>query len=191
MIARSALTLQIAPTRIPRQSFLRGTPVCSRQRAREPRMCFLSTVQSILSGFTAPLINDISTNLEDPPNFTSVSRGPLPKSYRPQIAKAYPDVTSLKVEGKSVGAVFDTALSVAEVQPRWEVTYQDKPSGAIEGVATTALIGFKDDFVIRIQQGGSGPIVVDMRSKSRTGQGDFGANAARIRQYFQELKARL
>lgn len=72
-----------------------------------------------------------------------------------------------------------------------EVTLEDKAKGAIEGVATTALLQFKDDFAIRVKQGKSNVTVVDMRSKSRTGQGDFGANAARIQAYFQALKIKL
>lgn len=71
-----------------------------------------------------------------------------------------------------------------------EITVENKRAGAIEGVATTALLQFKDDFAIRIKQGRRNMTTVDMRSKSRTGASDLGANAARIRSYFKALKSK-
>jgi uncharacterized protein (DUF1499 family) len=49
-------------------------------------------------------------------------------------------------------------------------------------------MGFKDDVVIRVTSA-SGIARVDVRSKSRVGRGDVGANAKRIRQYLQRLRA--
>ncbi|MCZ6645634.1 MAG: DUF1499 domain-containing protein, partial [SAR324 cluster bacterium] len=48
--------------------------------------------------------------------------------------------------------------------------------------------GFKDDVVVRITpvKGGSR---LDMRSVSRVGRSDVGANAARIRKFLAELSA--
>ncbi len=51
--------------------------------------------------------------------------------------------------------------------------------GRIEAVDTTLFIGSKDDVVIRVSADGSGSRV-DVRSKSRLGRRDFGANAKRI-----------
>jgi len=42
--------------------------------------------------------------------------------------------------------------------------------------------------VIRVTPRGADSAVVDMRSKSRVGKSDVGANAARIRDYFAALK---
>jgi uncharacterized protein (DUF1499 family) len=47
---------------------------------------------------------------------------------------------------------------------------------------------FKDDVVIRIAPQGSGSRI-DVRSKSRIGRSDFGANAKRIREYVRMLTA--
>src|SRR6266571_4810781 len=71
----------------------------------------------------------------------------------------------------------------------WEVTGSDSASGRIEATATTKWFGFKDDVVIRVAPRGSDSAVVDMRSKSRVGRSDVGANAARIRDYFAALRA--
>ena len=51
--------------------------------------------------------------------------------------------------------------------PRWTIQYQDREAGVIEGVATTKLLRFKDDFIIRLSGSGDADTVVDMRSKSR------------------------
>jgi uncharacterized protein (DUF1499 family) len=73
---------------------------------------------------------------------------------------------------------------VAEAMPTWRVTGTD--ADAIEAVDTTRVFGFHDDVVIRVRPEGTGSRV-DMRSKSRDGQGDLGANAARIRSFLAEL----
>jgi uncharacterized protein (DUF1499 family) len=51
-------------------------------------------------------------------------------------------------------------------------------------------VRFKDDVVIRIQPGRD-QTRVDVRSKSRVGRGDMGANARRVRDYLSSLQARL
>ena len=61
-----------------------------------------------------------------------------------------------------------------------EVVRVDPDAGIVEGTATTFWFGFKDDMVVRIRPGEDGGSVIDMRSVSRVGQSDVGANAARI-----------
>ena len=58
--------------------------------------------------------------------------------------------------------------------------------GRIEAVARTAIMGFRDDVVVRIRADGAGARI-DMRSSSRYGSFDFGANAARIRSLMNEI----
>ena len=53
---------------------------------------------------------------------------------------------------------------------------------------TTFWFGFKDDVVVRVQPQDKG-CRVDVRSLSRVGGGDIGANAARVRKYLAALKA--
>jgi uncharacterized protein (DUF1499 family) len=53
-------------------------------------------------------------------------------------------------------------------------------------VATTRWFGFKDDVAIRISPAGAGSRV-DMRSRSRVGRSDLGANARRIREFLARL----
>ncbi len=62
--------------------------------------------------------------------------------------------------------------------------------GRIEAIDRTLIMGFPDDITIRVR-----PLVaqtrIDVRSASRYGRHDFGANAARIRKFGQELQERL
>jgi uncharacterized protein (DUF1499 family) len=48
---------------------------------------------------------------------------------------------------------------------------------------------FKDDFIVRISPGEAGGARIDLRSKSRVGLSDLGANAERIRTFSEKLKA--
>ena len=70
----------------------------------------------------------------------------------------------------------------------WDIVALVPEQGRIEATASTLLFGFKDDVVIRItpEAGGSR---VDMRSVSRVGGSDIGANARRIRAFMKELQA--
>jgi Protein of unknown function (DUF1499) len=56
----------------------------------------------------------------------------------------------------------------------------------LEAEATTLIIGFKDQILIRVTDEG-GTAYVDMRSKSSFGDYDMGANAARIVKFMQAL----
>jgi uncharacterized protein (DUF1499 family) len=60
-----------------------------------------------------------------------------------------------------------------------EIVAVDKEAGLVEATATTFWFGFKDDVVVRIVGNGEGSRI-DLRSMSRVGQGDVGANADRI-----------
>jgi len=69
----------------------------------------------------------------------------------------------------------------------WEIVKSDAKSGRIDAVATTFWFGFKDDVVVQVAAEGQGSRI-EVRSKSRVGKGDSGANAKRIGAYFERLK---
>jgi len=121
---------------------------------------------------SVPPINDISTDLANP-------------AFADQQRAAYPDIRPLEL-AEPPAAAFSRVLAAAEAM-RWEIVMKDAPAGRIEAVATSAWFGFKDDVLVRITPVGSGSRV-DMRSKSRVGRSDVGANARRIREYFERLK---
>ena len=61
----------------------------------------------------------------------------------------------------------------------------------VEGVAGSFWFGFKDDVAVRIRATATGGSTVDVRSTSRVGLSDIGANAARIQAFLTGLKTRL
>ena len=67
-----------------------------------------------------------------------------------------------------------------------EIVAADPGAGRIEATDTTFWFGFKDDVVIRVTAEGGGS-KVDVRSVSRVGGSDVGANAKRIRGYLRRL----
>ena len=137
------------------------------------------------SGAGLPPINDITTNLEDPPAFASdpAARGrdmTYPTDWKPLVAAAYPDLQPLR-SPDSPERASARALAASEALG-WEVTSQDPAAGTLEASDRTAIFQFVDDVVIRVRPADGG-VVVDLRSKSRDGQGDLGANADRIRAF--------
>jgi Protein of unknown function (DUF1499) len=101
-------------------------------------------------------------------------------------AEAYPAIKSLVVEGQAPAALYPKALAVAK-QQGFRIVTEDATTFRIEGVAESFWFGFKDDVVIAITPAGTGS-KVDMRSISRVGISDLGANAKRIERFLEALK---
>ena len=140
-----------------------------------------------------PPIHDITTDTERPPQFAAIlplrAGAPNPAVYggadvaRAQIG-AYPDLRPHRM-----GAAPTDAFKRAQQAARdmgWEVVAADAAAGRIEATDTTFWFGFKDDVVIRVEADGTGSRI-DVRSVSRVGVGDVGANAKRVRAYLREL----
>lgn len=145
-------------------------------------------------GIKVPPIHDISTDVENPPVFTHAYelRGNGENSIdvpavevRAQQAAYYTDLAPIALSVQPAEA-FDKALAVTE-QLGWAVVYKAKDELRFEAVAETALFGFKDDVVVRVQASENGS-VVDVRSVSRVGQSDLGANAKRITAFTHAMK---
>ena len=85
--------------------------------------------------------------------------------------------------------VYAAALAIA-LASGWEVTAQDAGKGEIQAVATTAVFRFKDDITIATTREGD-EAVVNVRSHSRIGLGDFGTNARRIVKFQTEMARRI
>jgi len=135
-----------------------------------------------------PPIHDITTDTINPPEFVAAvaARGSdsNPLDIKPdtiaQQKVAYPDISPVIVDLATTEAF---ARSVAAAKALgWEVIAQDEQTGTLEAVDTTAIMGFKDDIAIRISREGDSSII-DLRSVSRVGVSDLGANAKRIRAF--------
>jgi len=148
---------------------------------------------------TVPRIHDITTDVENPPEFAAVLPARAAENAATaahegaELAKlqkaAYPDVAPLEL-ALSQARAFDLALAVARSTPGWSMVAADPATGRIEASQTSRWFGFTDDIVIRVSARGPASRV-DMRSLSRQGRSDFGVNAARIRAYMSALRKRL
>jgi len=131
---------------------------------------------------TLPYINDITTDTEKPPQFSQ------PKPYPPHFAElqqlGYPGLGPLQLALPPAQA-FARALAATRAMGL-EVATADEKAGRIEAVATTRWFGFQDDVVVRIAPLGAGSRI-DVRSKSRVGRSDLGANAARIQEFLTRV----
>jgi uncharacterized protein (DUF1499 family) len=145
---------------------------------------------------TLPSINDITTDPGNPPRFEALARfRPAGRVNYPggvtaeRQRAAYPDVQPLQLSVPQKTA-YDLTLALV-TKRKWQIVDARPPApgrrdAAIEAVAQTAIMGFRDDVVIRISPMGPGSRV-DMRSASRFGGHDFGANASRIRALLEDL----
>jgi hypothetical protein len=140
-------------------------------------------------------IHDITTDTDDPPQFVALYALRQKSFNGPEYAgdkiariqkAAYPDIAPRVLDEPSARA-FERAHAAARAMG-WHIAAAVPDEGRIEATATTPLLRFKDDVVIRVRPEGSGARI-DVRSKSRLGRSDLGANAKRIRKYFQTLEA--
>ncbi len=99
---------------------------------------------------------------------------------------AFPDLAPIEV-ALPPQAVLERSRQIAEALG-WKVTATDPAKLTVEAHDITSVFRFVDDVVIRVRPSGSGSIV-DLRSNSRVGGGDLGANAARIRAFRDQLLA--
>lgn len=182
-------------------------------------LCLLPVVVVVdqvgLAGFQAPAIHDISTDLAQPPVFVFAlsERGPGDNTLEhggdvlaEQQRLGYPHLVPLLVSASKAEVWAAARAAIAE--NNWRVLGEEKSRGHIEAVATTPLMGFADDIVIRISaqapstetasdSGGNAkqPVaqsyIVDVRSVSRVGVSDLGANAARIEAFLKALQTAL
>jgi len=143
-----------------------------------------------------PAISDVTTDTTNPPRFDVLARlRPRGRTDYPGPAvaalqrTAYPDVIPLDLDVPTKIA-YDAALALV-TKRKWYIGDTRPPTlarrdGVIEAVARTPIMGFRDDVVIRITPVGRGARV-DMRSASRFGNHDLGANASRIRSLLGDI----
>lgn len=144
-----------------------------------------------------PFIHDITTDTEDPPVFSDAivnlrnkTKGANSLTYIEKKdtrdkklvsvlqAKHYPDIRTV-LRSEKPDAVFKEAQAVVKALG-WDVVTENSEDWIIEATDRTFWYGFKDDVVIRIRPSKNGGSLIDMRSVSRIGGSDLGANAKRL-----------
>ena len=151
--------------------------------------------------FMLPDLTDIQTSPEDPLQYTVLleqrprDANPLGTQTAEQVqlqAEAYEDIGPIEVD-RSAGAVF-TVVNEAVKQLGWTVVVNEAPGesgvGRIEATDSSLIMGFTDDVVVRVK-GDDTSAVIDIRSASRYGRSDLGANAERIRAFEEEVNTAL
>lgn len=137
-----------------------------------------------------PFINDISTDLDQPPVFRRMpASSPHPgEAVAQQQRKAYPDVVPLRV-GVPPQRAFGAVLSLLR-ERGWKVVAVDDAGLRVEATSQSRIFRFVDEIAVRVTDGPEGARI-DMRSRSRVGRSDLGVNAKRIRAFLADLEVRL
>lgn len=163
---------------------------------------FISQAQKV------PPIHDVTTNLADPPQFSTLKlrddlnkivpdggraelKALTPAQRRAKLhAEAYGDLKSVSVT-MPVSATVEKIAAQAKARG-WEVALVDASRGHVEATDTVSLFRFSDDIVFRVVADPADPMrsIVDARSVSRVGVSDVGVNARRIRLALGDLDRR-
>lgn len=151
-----------------------------------------------LFGFSAyglvayPPVNDVSTNIDDPPRFWSadVAHPDLLGEAAAKAARgAYADLATrtYALGAEQIFAIVRTLVEERGWQANLFVPPDDaKGTGRIEATDRSLLFRFPDDIAVRITGTDTGSRV-DLRSVSRYGRSDLGANARRLRAFLADL----
>lgn len=143
-----------------------------------------------------PAINDITTDVDNPPEFVKAISLPENRGrnlaydkakYSQRQQQGYGMLEPLRLPSDPDQAFKEVSTMASEMHG-WTITYEDPKTRSIEGIAVTPLFHFRDDFVIQVRPASSGSLV-EMRSKSRDGVGDVGANYKRIKAFFASLSS--
>lgn len=153
-----------------------------------------------------PVIHDITTDFGNPPAIVigAGAQRVNPAEYAGDAKvpnsnltvalaqrQAFPDIKPLILQVDRDKAVARTRAVLAEMQIIILGEHDDEATGAhvIEGVSTSRWFGFKDDFIVRIAPQAEGGVKIDVRSESRVGSSDLGANARRVRVFLTKMRS--
>ncbi len=148
-------------------------------------------VAALVSGRGAPPIHDITTDPGNPPAFIAAVALNTPgrTDYDAAVAErqqaAYPNLGPARLP-LAPAVAFERALTVVR-EMGWELLAADVDARRIEATDRSFWFGFADDIVVRITPDGDTGSRVDVRSLSRVGVGDLGANARRVRAFVAAL----
>ncbi|GAB2883066.1 DUF1499 domain-containing protein [Microbulbifer echini] len=146
--------------------------------------------------FSVPRIHDITTDTRNPPRYQAVLALRKPGDNSAEYggesvarlqrgADVYADINPLHVH-LPIERATQLAAQVAR-ELGWRIVSYEPEKGHIEATDRTLLLGFTDDIVVRVRADEDGGSRVDVRSSSREGVSDLGANAKRIREFLEVL----
>jgi hypothetical protein len=120
--------------------------------------------------------------LNDPPGFgTRISTYLSTNVAETSTDSPFPELKLRRYEAPPA-LLFDVARRAVQGM-KWEVTSMDESTHTIQAVVTTKVWKYKDDVTIQVQSAqpsGSWLWVRSVRSASRVGKGDLGANTRHV-----------
>jgi hypothetical protein len=153
---------------------------------------------------SVPAIHDVSTNLDDVPQFARLTvradnlenipdegkaelKALPPEARWKAVHRAhYGDLRTVRVAAPPAETVRRAAALARE--RGWNVAAVDEKAGTVEATETSLFFRFKDDVAVRVRPAPGGGSLVDMRSVSRVGTSDVGVNAKRVRAFLADLQ---
>ncbi|GHA19264.1 DUF1499 domain-containing protein [Oceanisphaera arctica] len=191
VVAAMGLALLLLPLALWHRQWLAALP---------PVILLLLLFPFILRGLTLPAIHDISTDTEQPPPLTAAARLRGPGDHSTDYAG--------EALARQQAATWSTLAPLTLPYPPEQVHRQvlaliakrgwiliANSERQLEAVVSSRLFGFRDDVAIRLTPVENESDIhtgvhtrVDMRSASRVGKSDLGANAERIRAFLVDLE---
>ena len=99
---------------------------------------------------------------------------------------AFPDIQPIIVDMKVDEAADISSAIIGAMNMEILKESMTDEGAIIEGTYTSFWFGFVDDFIIQIRPR-EGKTRIDVRSKSRVGVSDLGANARRVRDFLSKF----
>lgn len=141
----------------------------------DPVISLSAGAQERWPGFDSRRVADVQADHEQDP----AARGADDED------KPYPPMNTLVTDMSQTDA-FDIVLEKLKQDGYW-IVGANHAQGRIEATWISPWFGFKDDVAFRILENEDGQTEIDMRSVSRVGLSDLGANARRVGTFMYEL----
>ena len=148
-----------------------------------------------------PQINQVTTDFRAPPTYMISSKAReargswTPPTPGPEVEAAqhaaYPGIQPMRVDLEPDQA-YRMSLRIAK-ELGWRVVDSNPPNlrgeaeAHVDAIDRTLVFGFTDDIAIRIRAAGT-KTEIDIRSASRIGRHDFGANAKRVMRFIEAVQ---
>ncbi|WP_298720400.1 DUF1499 domain-containing protein [uncultured Oceanisphaera sp.] len=195
LVAALGLAVLLLPLALWHRQWLAALP---------PLLLLMLVFPFVLRGLTLPAIHDISTDTRHPPPLTAAARLRSASDHSTDYegealarrqAATWPTLGPLLLPYPPE-QVHRQALALI-AKRGWALTADTTTDNErlLEAVVSSRLFGFRDDVAIRLTPVDTESGVytgvhtrVDMRSASRVGKSDLGANAERIRAFLADLE---
>ncbi len=195
-------------------SFLRknGAPAAALVATAATVAAAATPLQMRAAASSNPFIHDITTDFDNPPLIVAAAeldrknpaayagaepapRDPEGRTTAEAQAAAFPEIKPLifDVAQEEVITAVRAVLSDMGMEILADGAINDDAAAGwrIEAAYTSPWFGFVDDFIVRATPTADGGARVDIRSKSRVGTSDLGANAARIKAFSKKLRKQI